>query len=113
MVTRDHSSPEAYCAAVPENQRPLFQAVRSLVLKTAPSAAEGISYGMLHIAGTLNLAAQVQHVSIYVNPEVLDGFRDRFPKAGKSCIRLRSMKDFNEADLAAVIAAAAAHGKGC
>ena len=40
------ASPDAYYAALPEDQRALLERMRAQVLRLVPGAVEAISYGM-------------------------------------------------------------------
>lgn len=91
-------SPAEYRKGVPEHQKQLLESIRSLILELAPKAKEQLGHGMLDYPGIANLGAQKNHVSLYVLPAVLGKHQNNFPKnaCGKSCLRLRNMKQFDE-----------------
>lgn len=103
------ATPEAYRNAVPAHQRALVERVRSAILDAAPGVEEGMAYGMLDYPGIGSLGVQKDHVALYVAPEVLARFRDRFPgvKCGKSCLRLRRIEQADLAGLRALVEALA------
>ncbi len=90
VMKRDAKTPEDYVAAVPEPQRALLKAVRSVIFRAVPDVAEEIRYGMLDYPGLANLAAQKAYVALYVKASVLAAFKPRFPgvSCGKSCLRI-------------------------
>jgi hypothetical protein len=92
-MKRDDTSPDAYCESVEGKQRELLEALRALVLESAPDVEEGIRYGMLDYPGLANLAAQKQYVSLYVAPAVLAEHAAAFEGIdhGKSCLRYRRL----------------------
>lgn len=104
-MRRDDSSPEAYIADVGGEQKELLLAVRGVIRETHSDIEEGMAYGMLDYPGLANLAAQKNHVALYVAPEVLAKHKQNFPGAdcGKSCLRLNSMQQFDAAALAELL----------
>ena len=89
-MKRDDSSPEAYRRDVDGELSDMLETIRSTILEVAAGDDECIEYGMLDYPGIANLAAQKDYVSLYVRPEILDGFRDRFDvDCGKSCLRFK------------------------
>lgn len=104
-MRRDDSSPEAYIADVEGEQRKLLLAVRGVIRERHPDIGEGIAYGMLDYPGLANLAAQKNYVVLYVAPEVLAKHKANFPGAdcGKSCLRLKSLGQFDADALAALL----------
>ncbi len=97
LMRRDDSSPSAYRADVVGKQRELLDAIRAEILALAPQIEEQMAYGMLNYPGIGCLAAQKHHVSLYVSPDVLDSFRDRFVgvNCGKSCVRFRKREQLD------------------
>lgn len=63
------ASIEAYLDGVPQGQRAALQALRETILDVAPTAVEGISYGMpaFRVKGTVVcwFAAAKQHCALY------------------------------------------------
>tara|TARA_R110000850_G_scaffold117437_1_gene233868 strand:+ start:2654 stop:3010 length:357 start_codon:yes stop_codon:yes gene_type:complete len=96
-MKRDDRSPEAYIQSVGEDQQPLLLAVRHLILELEPDIDEHIEYGMLAFGDLANLAAQKNHISLYVAPKAMARFKAEYPgtNCGKSCLRLTSMKHFD------------------
>jgi uncharacterized protein YdhG (YjbR/CyaY superfamily) len=92
-MKRDDRSPDAVRRLVKGHQAELLEALRTLVLETAPGLEEGIRYGMLDYPGLANLAAQKHHVSLYVAPCVLARHSAAFDgiDRGKSCLRYRRL----------------------
>lgn len=91
-------SPAEYRKGVPEHQKKLLESIRTIILDLAPKADEQLGHGMLDYPGIANLGAQKNHVSLYVLPAVLGKHKNNFPKnaCGKSCLRLKDMKQFDE-----------------
>lgn len=102
-MQRDDSSPEAYRADVDGELSSVLEHVRSLVLQFADEADETIEYGMLAYPGIGNLAAQKNYVALYVAPQVLDNYRDRFADCGKSCIRFRYLNQVHDQTLRSLL----------
>ncbi len=100
-MRRDASSPRAYRNDVEEPQRAVLEAVRDVVVATAPDVKEGIAHGMLDYPGLANLAAQKGYVALYVAPAVLARHVKEFPgvSAGKSCLRFRRLEQVDAAAL--------------
>lgn len=95
-MKRDDSSPQAYRGSVSGEKREVLETVREAILDRYPELEEGIEYGMLSYPGVGHLAAQKHYVSLYVDPEVLDQFRDRLPRdCGKSCVRYRRQEQID------------------
>ena len=90
------TSPEAYRSSLPAEKRELLESIRRVILDVHPGIEEGIEHGMLKYEGLGFLGAQKHHVALYIDPEVLDKFRDELPSnCGKSCIRYRSQNQLN------------------
>jgi uncharacterized protein YdhG (YjbR/CyaY superfamily) len=104
-MKRDDTSPEAYRRSVEGLQAELLEAIRRVVLETAPSIEEGIRYGMLDYSGFANLAAQKRYVSLYVAPAVLARHAKRFAgiDRGKSCLRFARLDQLDEGALRALL----------
>lgn len=92
-MKRPHDSPQSYIDSVSGAQRELLDHLRALVSEAAPEAVEGIRYGMLDYPDLCSLAAQKHFVALYVDPAVVDGFRDRLGDVdcGKSCLRFKRL----------------------
>ena len=88
-MKRDASSPSAYLDAVDGIQKQILESIRDVIFEIAPDVEEGVEYGMLDYPGLANLAAQKNHVALYVAPAVLAEHEERFPgvSCGKSCLR--------------------------
>lgn len=120
MVTSKAATPEAYLAEIPEERRPLVDAVRQTILDHLPEGYEEVmSFGMLAYViplarfpdtyngaplGVVSLANQKRHVAIYLMGVYADGAeRDWFVTAweatgrkldmGASCVRFRTLDD--------------------
>lgn len=92
-MKRDESSPAAYRADVDGELSEMLELIRRLVFDVAGDPTETIQYGMLHYPGLCHLAAQKHYVALYVDPAVLDGYRDRVADCGKSCLRFRRLSE--------------------
>ena len=97
-MKRDASSPEAYRNDVDGELSDILEAVRGVVLDFVDESDEQIQYGMLDYPGLANLAAQKAYVSLYVAPDVLAKYKDRFdgPSSGKSCLRFNKLEQVDE-----------------
>ncbi|MHC4401398.1 MAG: DUF1801 domain-containing protein [Planctomycetota bacterium] len=97
-MRRDDRSPSSYLDSVDGELKDLLVEIRSLIFKVHPQCEELIEYGMLGYPGLANLAAQKGYVSLYVSPEALAKYKKQYACAdcGKSCLRFKSMKDFDE-----------------
>lgn len=120
MAPSNASTPEQYLAELPEDRRPLVQAVRDTVLEHLPDGfEETVAYGMVSYVvplerfpttyngqplGVLALANQKNHVAVYLMGVYADeAERDRFVAAwkatgkkldmGKSCVRFKRLDD--------------------
>lgn len=72
-----------YIAGFPPATRKLLRQVRSLIRKTAPKAAEGISYGIVgykYHGMLIYFAAFTQHIGLYPGAKAIVHFRDRLTK---------------------------------
>ncbi|BAO56590.1 DUF1801 domain-containing protein [Nonlabens marinus] len=122
-MTSKTTTPEEYIKELPEDRKPAVQQLRQTVLNHLPEGfEEAMSYGMLayHVpletypagyhAGKaltplpfINIASQknyiaLYHMGIYTNPDVLEWFKNEYPKhsktkldMGKSCIRFKKI----------------------
>ena len=120
MASSNASTPEQYLAELPEDRRPLVEAVRATILEHLPDGfEETVAYGMVSYVvplerypdtyngqplGVLALANQKNHVAVYLMGVYADeAERDRFVaewKAtgkkldmGKSCVRFKQLDD--------------------
>ena len=96
-MKRDASSPAAYRADVRGAQSELLEALREAIFDAVPDVEEGIEHGMLDYPGLANLAAQKNHVALYVAPAVLAKHAERFAgvDCGKSCLRFKRLEQFD------------------
>lgn len=105
-MKRNHESPEAYRNDVDGDLRDMLETVRNIIFQVVDEPNEGIQHGMLDYPGIANLAAQKNYVSLYVSPEVLDDFRDRFhADCGRSCLRFRRPEQIDSALLVELLEA--------
>lgn len=113
-MRRDARSPQAYRADVDGTLSEMLEAVREVIFEVVPDAVEGIGHGMLDYPGLANLAAQKDHVALYVAPAVLEKRKGDFPgvSAGRSCLRFRRMEQIDRAALAKLLRAVRAHRRG-
>lgn len=99
MVTSAADTVEAYLAEQSTGRAEVLGRLRALIKKTVPGAEETMKYGMPTYAygpGVLcALASQKQYMSLYVEVEMLDQYRDELEhlNLGKSCIRFRKIED--------------------
>ena len=90
---------EGYLAELPEERRAVLALLRGLFRKSAPTATEGMQYGMpcYSIGEPLcAVAAQKGHYSVYVaDSKAVERFRSQLGKlsVGKGCIRFRKTED--------------------
>lgn len=98
-MKRDDRSPASYIDSVAGEQKSLLLEVRKVIFDVEPDSEEVIEYGMLGYPGLANLAAQKNYVSLYVAPKALAEYKKKYAGAdcGKSCLRFRSMKQFDPA----------------
>ncbi|MFX0079536.1 MAG: DUF1801 domain-containing protein [Candidatus Hermodarchaeota archaeon] len=88
----DVSSPSAYRADVSGELSEIFESIRSLIFEVVSRVKGEIKYGMLlyslENAELASLAAQKHYVSLYLNPQVVDQYRNQMKKLniGKSCL---------------------------
>ncbi len=119
-----NGTPESYIDSLPEDRRDVIARLREEINRSLPKGfQEAISYGAigwvvpheLYPAGYhcdpkqplpfLSVASQkshiaVYHMGLYSSPEMLDWFREEWPKhspkkldMGKSCIRFKKPED--------------------
>jgi uncharacterized protein YdhG (YjbR/CyaY superfamily) len=99
VVTSTAETVDAYLAELTEERATALSRLRELIVKVAPGARETMRYGMPTYEvgpGVLcALASQKQYMSLYVEVEMLDQFRDEMQhlNLGKSCIRFRKLED--------------------
>ena len=88
-MKRDFASPKEYLADLDRDQLEITKRVRKAIRSAMPRFVEKLRYGMLDYPGLANLGAQKRYVALYVAPEVLSRYRERFPgvSRGKSCLR--------------------------
>ena len=105
-MKRDSSSPRAYRDDVTGELSDILEAVREVVLDFVDEDVEQIKYHMLDYPGLANLAAQKAYVSLYVAPEVLADYKERFdgPSSGKSCLRFDKLEQVDRELLAELLA---------
>jgi uncharacterized protein YdhG (YjbR/CyaY superfamily) len=97
-MQRDVATPAEYIAAVPKEQRALFDHLRALIRDSAPSLREGIRWGMLSYDDTgapFALAAQKNYVGLYVM--ATDALKDMAAELakvdhGKGCLRFKRLE---------------------
>jgi Domain of unknown function (DU1801) len=118
-VQSDADTIERYLAELPDDRRPIVEAVRQVVLDHLPDGFEEVmQYGMISYVvplerypGTYNgqalavasLASQKRHLSLYLmgayGDEVTEAWlRERWPAdkkldMGKSCLRFKRLED--------------------
>jgi Domain of unknown function (DU1801) len=129
-VRSDAPTVEAYLAELPDDRRPVLEAVRTVVLEHLPDGLEEVvQYGMLSyvvprerfgstyngqpLAG-VSLANQKRYLSIYLmgvyGDESAEAWlRERWPTGkrldmGKSCLRFRRLEDLDLGLIGDVIA---------
>lgn len=109
-------TPAEYIKSVPDDRRPIIEALDQLIRKTVPRLKPFINYGMLgygpfHYKGRsgregdwalVALANQKNYVSLYLcaadgNEYVAEKNKDRLGKVsvGRSCIRFKKLEDLN------------------
>lgn len=104
---------EGYLAELPEERRAVLALLRGLIRKSAPTATEGMEYGMpcYSIGAPLcAVAAQKGHYSVYVSDATaVNCFRTQLGKlnVGKGCIRFRKTEDVPLDVLSRIISMAA------
>ena len=104
---------EGYLAELPEERRAVLALLRGLIRKSAPTATEGMQYGMpcYSIGEPLcAVAAQKGHYSVYVaDSKAVERFRSQLGKlsVGKGCIRFRKTEDVPLDILSRIISTAA------
>jgi uncharacterized protein YdhG (YjbR/CyaY superfamily) len=101
-----------YLAELPEERRAVVAQLRSLIRKAAPTAKEGMQYGMpCYSIGELlcAVAAQKGHYSLYTDAKAVEHFRSKLGKlsVGKGCIRFRKAEDVPLDVLSRIISMAA------
>jgi uncharacterized protein YdhG (YjbR/CyaY superfamily) len=72
-----------YISAFPPSTRKLLRQVRALIRKTAPQAAEAISYGIVgykYHGMLIYFAAFTHHIGLYPGAKAIVHFRDRLTK---------------------------------
>jgi uncharacterized protein YdhG (YjbR/CyaY superfamily) len=74
----------------------MLERIREAIFEVVPEPQEGIEHGMLAYPRIGFLGAQKRHVALYVDPKILDGFRDRLQAdCGKSCVRFRKLEEID------------------
>lgn len=106
-MKRDDRSPKHYINSLDCDQRELLESIRALIFESIPGIKETIEYGMLGYPGLANLAAQKNYVALYVQPSVLDHFREEFShiNCGKSCLRFRNQKQLDNGSIKRLLTA--------
>ena len=129
----DHTTHEAYIAAVEEARRADIQRLHDLVRETAPELEPTMEFGMLgygkyayrYASGRegewmkIGIANNKQYISLYCcaadsNGYVAEQYKERLPKAniGKSCVRFKRLSDLDEGALRDLIRACSQAGWG-
>jgi uncharacterized protein YdhG (YjbR/CyaY superfamily) len=107
---------EAYIAAVPADQRALFERMHRLVLDELPEARVTISYNMpayVVDGGRVSLSSGTAGVSLATTvPEPITAFKAKHKrfKTGKVTVQLPPDADLPEDDLRALVRAATGNG---
>jgi uncharacterized protein YdhG (YjbR/CyaY superfamily) len=97
-MQRSVATPAEYIAAVPQEQRALFDHLRSLIQNSAPNLREGVRWGMLSYEDTgalFALAAQKSYVGLYVMAtDALKDMAIELAKVdhGKGCVRFKKVE---------------------
>lgn len=100
---------QQYVEAVPEERKPLFDKLHTLILGLYPDAEIVMSYKIPTYkakSGWVALANQKQYVSLYTNDEnYIAAFKSKHPsiKTGKACINFKESDPVPLADLKKVI----------
>jgi Domain of unknown function (DU1801) len=124
-------TPDQYIAGLDEPRRTEVGRLDALIQRTAPQLERYVGSGMLaygryhyrYASGRegdtalIGLASRKQYISLYLiaadgRGYLAEQYRERLPKAdvGKSCVRIRHLRDVDELTLAELIAAGAAFG---
>jgi uncharacterized protein YdhG (YjbR/CyaY superfamily) len=84
---------DQYVAEFPEEIQPLLGQIRKIILRLAPEAEEGISYGMpayrLNGKPLVYYAAYPRHIGLYATPSAHSVFADKLTgyKQGKGSVQ--------------------------
>jgi uncharacterized protein YdhG (YjbR/CyaY superfamily) len=98
-----------YLEELPEDRRKALTVLRALIRKIAPTAVEGMKYGMAsYTLGDVlvSLGSQKQYMALYVcDTEAVDPYRPQLGKldCGKGCIRFRHLEDLPIPVIAAIL----------
>ena len=84
-----------YLEELPPDRQAAIGALRTLINKIAPQAAEGMEYGMPVFGDVCALASQKHYMALYCDVGVLDAHRQQLGNlnCGKCCIRFKRLKD--------------------
>lgn len=90
---KTYNSVDEYLAEIPENVRAILQKIRELIKEIAPTATEGIAYGMpaykLNGKPLVYFAAFKNHIGFYALPSGNVAFKEELKKykTGKGSIQ--------------------------
>jgi uncharacterized protein YdhG (YjbR/CyaY superfamily) len=108
---------QGYIDSIPEERKPLFNKLKSLILELYPDAEVKMWYRMPTFkvkSGWVALANQKHYVSLYTNSaEHIRKFKAKYPtiKTGTACLNLRLKDPIPEDAIKGVIEHAMEHSK--
>ncbi len=125
MIEAVAATPDEYIDGLDEPRRSEVRQLHELIRREAPALTPHVGMGMLGYgtyhylyasgregqASPIALSSRKNYISLYVvaaDPDtgyLAESYRDRLPKAdiGKSCVRIRRLRDVDEAALAELI----------
>jgi len=108
----------AYFQALTPERREALEAVKALILEPAPGVEETMRYRMPtyeYSDGDMlcALASQKQYMSLYMDPPVVEQYREELQglSVGKSCIRFRKLEALPTIRIACVCSAPTARAR--
>jgi len=96
------NSVDEYLEKIPPQRKEELDKIRALVHELYPDVEEIIEYNMPSFRRKekpiAHVASQAHHISLYIDPEVMDLHRDQLDKlnCGKSCLRFTKVEKLPE-----------------
>jgi uncharacterized protein YdhG (YjbR/CyaY superfamily) len=100
---------DEYLEKIPPKRKEELLKIRALVHELYPDVEEAIEYNMPSFRRNgkpvAHLASQANHISLYIDPKVMDMHRDELNKlnCGKSCLRFTKVEKLPDGLLEALL----------
>jgi uncharacterized protein YdhG (YjbR/CyaY superfamily) len=100
---------DEYLDKIPPKRKEELEKTRVRIHQLFPDVEEVIEYNMPSFRRNgkpiAHLASQVQYISLYIDPKVMDNHRDQLDKlnCGKSCLRFTKVENLHDGLLDALL----------